>query len=156
MSRKLHTQETPLRYDRAGMMGLLDKIAKGAGSVYDRVMQGLGRKKSPESAFFKPPAQAMAQADHNVGAAEEAEQLLAQQQQEAANAQVLDYLHRQGSTGAGGTLEQGRSYPIRQGGQHSAETSARLTGECSNAGRRLEECKHSGHQRIGSGRGARL
>lgn len=156
MNRKMHNQETPLRYDRAGMLGLLDKISRGAGSVYDRVMQGLGRRKSPQAAFFKPPEQAIAQADHNTGAAEEAEQMLAQQQQEANNAHVLDYLHRSQSTGRGGTLEQGRSYPMRQGGQHSPEVNAQLHGECSDAGRRLNECKGDGRTGTHSGRGARL
>lgn len=145
-----------LRFERGGIGGVIDKIKRGAGSIYERVMQGLGRKPTPKSPWFQSPDAAAQQSGSNLAAAEEAGQMLQSQQQAQLNSHVLDYLHRQMSTRPGGTLEQGRSYPMRINGRHSAETNARMTGECSDAGRRLNECKHSDHERVGSGRGARL
>lgn len=145
-----------LRYERGGLGGILDKIRKGAGGIYERVMQGLGRRPTPQSPFFHAPETAVAHADNNVAAAEEAGQMLQAQQQAQLNQHVLDYLHRQMSTRPGGTLAQGRSYPMRQGGRHSPEVNAQLHGECSDAGRRLNECKGDGREGTHSGRGARL
>ena len=145
-----------LRYDRAGIAGVIDRIRKGAGSIYERVMQGMGRRPTPQSPFFHSPDTAMEHADNNVAAAEEAGQMLQSQQQSQLNQHVLDYMHRQMSTRPGGTLAQGRSYPMRQGGQHSPETNAKMHGECSDAGRRLNECKDDGRTGTHSGRGARL
>lgn len=149
-----------LRYELGGVGGLLSKIAKGAGSIYDRIVAGLSRKPAgaapaPQQPFFRAPEAAQAQSDQNLAAAEQAGQMLQQQQQDALNAHVLDFFRRAPQVGTGGTLAQGRTYPMRVGGQHSAETSAQLSGECSDAGRRLEECKHSDHQRTHS-RGERL
>jgi hypothetical protein len=149
-----------LRYEAGGVGGLLSRIAKGAGSIYDAIVAGLRRKPAgtaptPQQPFFRPPEAAHQQSDENLAAAEQAGAILQQQQRDALNAHVLDYLRRSPQTGAGGTLAQGRAYPMRIGGQHSAETSAQLSGECSDAGRRLEECKHSDHQRTHS-RGERL
>lgn len=178
-----------LRYELGGVGGLLSKIAKGAGSIYDRVLSSLNKGSSvpgqrapglgsfqmmpppstapnyyvdqlvrgaqPKQPFFRAPEAAQAQSDQNLAAAEQAGQMLQQQQQDALNAHVLDFFRRAPQVGTGGTLAQGRTYPMRVGGQHSAETSAQLSGECSDAGRRLEECKHSDHQRTHS-RGERL
>ena len=149
-----------LRYELGGISGLLSRVAKGAGSVYDAIVSGLRRKpaggvSTPKPAFFKPPEAAHAQSDSNLAAAEQAGAMLQQQQQDALNGHVLDYFRRAPQVGTGGTLAQGRTYPMRIGGQHSAETNSQLSGECSDAGRRLEECKHSDHERTHS-RGERL
>ena len=145
-----------LRYERGGIGGLYDKIKRGAGSIYERVMQGLGRSKTPQSPWFQSPDAAVQQSGSNLAAAEEAGQMLQSQQQAQLNQHVLDYMHRQMSTRPGGTLAQGRSYPMRINGQHSPEVNAQLHGECSNAGRRLNECKGDGRTGTHSGRGARL
>lgn len=145
-----------LRYERGGIGGVIDRIKRGAGSIYERVMQGLGRKPTPKSPWFQSPDAAAQQSGSNLAAAEEAGQMLQSQQQAQLNSHVLDYLHRQMSTRPGGTLEQGRSYPMRINGQHSPEVNAQLHGECSDAGRRLNECKGDGRTGTHSGRGARL
>lgn len=102
-----------------------------------------GAKKSP---WYRNPDAAQSQdRQNNVQAA--VEQMVAQRQAQAAmNAHVAEAMRMNAQTRPGGTLAQGRAYAPRINGRHSYEQASQLGGECSDAGRRLEECKHSGHQ----------
>ena len=102
-----------------------------------------GVKKTP---WYRSPDAAQSQDKQNTVQAT-VEQMVAQRQaQSAMNSHVADYLRMGAQTSRGGTLAQGRAYAPRVNGRHSYEQASQLGGECSDAGRRLEECKHSGHQ----------
>lgn len=127
----------PVRYDRGG---------PSASAMFNAMRRGAAKSTS-NSPWFKSADAAKRQEVSN--AVEEAATKMAEQQ--ALNQHVLDYFRRAPQVGSGGTLEQGRSYPIRVGGQHSDEVNHQLNGECSDAGRRLNECKDDGrHSKVSS------
>lgn len=102
-----------------------------------------GAKKSP---WYRNPDAAQVQDQQNT-VQTAVEQMVAQRQaQQLMNAHVAESLRMNAQTRPGGTLAQGRAYAPRINGRHSYEQASQLGGECSDAGRRLEECKHSGHQ----------
>jgi hypothetical protein len=132
--------DEPVRYEKGGM--------PSPRSLFEAMRRGA--TKSSPSPWFRNPDAAKGQERQN--AVDDAvSQVVAQQQmQQAMNAHVMKYLNNRAQTAPGRTLSEGRNYPMRTNGQHSAETNAQLQGECSDAGRRLNECKGDG--RTGSGK----
>lgn len=130
--------DEPIRYEKAGMPSSADLFA---------AMRRGATKPVSATPFFRSADSAKTKEITN--GVEEAAAKVAMQQ--AMNAHVNSHFARQPQVGRGGTLETGRSYPIRQGGVHSEQANAQMNGECSDAGRRLSECKDDGrHERISS------
>lgn len=130
----------PVRFEKGGLptpRSLFDAMRRGA-------------TKASVSPFFRSHDSAKGQERQNAVDAVVSQIAAQQQAQQAMNAHVMKYLNNRAQTAPGRTLSEGRSYPMRQGGQHSSEANAQLHGECSDAGRRLNECKGDG--RTGSGK----
>ncbi len=134
--------EEPIRYERGGMPSPADLFAA----------MRRGATKPGRTPFFQNADSSKTQQVTN--AVDEAAAKVAMQQ--AMNAHVRDHFRREAQTRAGGTLAQGRSYPMRVGGRHSDEMNSQLNGECSDAGRRLNECKEDGRHSKESSAGMRL
>jgi len=129
--------DEPIRYEKGGMPSPADLFAA----------MRRGATKPGRTPFFRSADSSQTQQFTN--AVDEAAAKVAMQQ--AMNAHVNKFLARQPQIAPGGTLSAGRSYPMRQGGQHSDSMNAQLNGECSDAGRRLNECKDDGrHEKISS------
>lgn len=126
-------QSEPIRFDRGGPT---------AAAMFNAMRRGAA--KSSNSPWFKSADASKRQEVANT--VEEAAQKVAEQQ--AMNDHVLAYFRNRPQVARGATLEQGRTYPVRQmtpdGPRHSAEANASMHGECSDAGRRLNDCKNDG------------
>lgn len=134
----------PVRYRRA--------TVADARSMFDAMRRGATKPSTP---WFQTADNAKSTENRQTVEEAAAKAAQAEQFRQEVNAHVLAHLNRKPQVSAGGTLAEGRSYPMRIGGRHSDEVNAQMNGECSDAGRRLNECKDDGRHSKISSRGMR-